>query len=83
MKTYYLASFFRRKLHENERNWTERRARIPSTPLDPPMQLYLILGRANLCLNLSSVPKDASNNITSVKKVPPVGVEPGTSCDLL
>ena len=31
----------------------------------------------------SSVPKDASDNITAEKKVSPVGIEPGTSCDPL
>ena len=32
---------FCRKLHENERNWTARRAFIPSAPFDPVMNLIL------------------------------------------
>ena len=32
--------FFCRKLHENERIWTPRGARVPSAPLDPPMIVY-------------------------------------------
>ena len=41
---YYLAIFYCRKLHENERNWTKRRVggegghtSLAPPPLDPPM----------------------------------------------
>ena len=30
---------FSQKLHQNERNWTKRGARVPRTPLDPPMHI--------------------------------------------
>ena len=36
-QTVILQSFFPRKLHENERIWTKKGARIPGAPLDSPL----------------------------------------------
>ena len=38
-KVGVLTYFFGRKLHENERIQTPRGARVPGTPLDPPLQI--------------------------------------------
>ena len=40
--------FFCRKLHENERIWTPRGARVPDAPLDPPMPVYTVFTSTRL-----------------------------------
>ena len=44
--TYYLANFFYQKLHENERNWTERGHRSPESA--NALKGELLLGKRNL-----------------------------------
>ena len=64
--TYYLATLAL-QLHENERNWTEiGRGRIPSTPLDPPLQ-----GFFRLKIDIKKLTRPVLRSLTLALVAPP------------
>ena len=61
-KRAFIFQFFCRKLHENERIWTPRVARVPGAPLDQPMKMIdtgnsLMGKKVELVLSVNAIHK--------------------------